>query len=449
MNYEEARSFIDRISASGSVLGLEAVTRLLDLLGNPQDELKFIHIAGTNGKGSVLAYLLTVLEKAGYRVGRYNSPTLFSYRERIQVNGTDIGREAFAELATQVSDAMDEMKQRGWELPTVFEAETAISFLYFRQQRCDLVLLETGMGGRQDATNVIRTPVLTALASISMDHMEYLGGTIAEIAWNKAGIFKPGVPVISTQQPQEAEEVIACEAEKLGCPCTFVRTRDIRELESAVDRQRFTYRVQGPSRSAESGAAENPCVTFENVEIHLAGRHQLENAALALECVCALRALGYAVSDEALRAGLRETVWRGRFTPVCREPLVILDGAHNPDAALRLRDAVTKYFADRKKYYIFGVFSDKEYDKIIEITARLAEHIFAVETPDNPRALPAQELAKAVRRVNPSVEAAESIAEAVQKSFQLAEPDDVILAFGSLSFLAEVECAVKGYGEDL
>ncbi len=508
MDYAEARAFIDRVAVKGNELGLETITNLLELLGNPQDELKFIHVAGTNGKGSVLAYLYTVLQEAGYTVGRYISPTLFSYRERIQIGegcatwnadreaqkkkrvgleeplGTEyISREDFAECASMAAAAYEEMGRRGMKLPTVFEVETAISFLYFKKRACDLVLLEVGMGGRLDATNIIRTPVLTVLASISMDHMEFLGDTLAEIAWNKAGILKPGIPVASASQLPEAEQVIREEAVSKGCAYTFVRPEEITDVQenifgslseqsgtvdnknvfrsenSAEDSERSPDRLQIPAYSKTGNPAEGrkSCEPgfqsfvydpFGRVEIALAGPHQRENAALALECIGILRQSGYTISDEAVREGLRKTEWKGRFSVIHRDPLVIIDGAHNPDAARVLRRSIEEYFPKQKKYYIFGVFSDKEYDKIIEITAGLAEHIFAVETPDNPRALPVQELAKAVSRVNPSVEAAESIAEAVRRSFQMAEPDDVILAFGSLSFLAEAERAVRLYAEN-
>ncbi len=425
MNYTEAREFINQVSARGSELGLTTITNLLGMLGNPQDELKFVHVAGTNGKGSVLAYLSTVLQKAGYSVGRYISPTLFSYRNRIQVNQEPVGREEFAELVTQTAEAMEKMEAEGMALPTVFEVETAISFLYFKEKKCDLVLLEVGMGGRLDATNIIRTPVLTVLTSISMDHMEYLGNTLGEIAWNKAGIFKPGIPVVSADQEQEAAEVIRREAKQLGCSCSFVETKQISDVQYGLERQQFSYK------------------SFDGVEIHLAGMHQIGNAALALEGIEALRQAGYVITDETVKDGMRDTVWKGRFSIIHDKPYVIIDGAHNPDAAMRLAEAVQRYFPDRKKYYIFGVFSDKEYDKIIDITAPLAEHIITIETPDNPRALPAGQLAEAVRRVNPSVEAARSIAEAVEKSFALAGEKDVILIFGSLSFLGDVERAVQ------
>ena len=222
MNYEEARAYISQVSAGGSVLGLDSIRELLKRLGNPQDRLKFIHIAGTNGKGSVLAYLSTILTGAGYRTGRYLSPTLFSYRGRIQVDGEYISREALARLTTAVRAASEDMRACGLETPTVFEVETAISFLYFAEKQCDMVVLETGMGGALDATNIVRTTVLEILMPISMDHMDFLGDTLAEIAGQKAGILKPGIAVISAAQEPEAMAVIRQRAKELGCRLSVV-----------------------------------------------------------------------------------------------------------------------------------------------------------------------------------------------------------------------------------
>ena len=314
MNYEEARAFIQKVSVKGSELGLTTITNLLELLGNPQDELKFIHAAGTNGKGSVVAYLSTVLEYAGYRVGRYISPTLFSYRERIQINREHISRDDFAEALTEVYGAYCRMEEQGMTLPTVFEVETAVSFLYFRKKKCDLVMLEVGMGGRLDATNIIKTPVLTVLASISMDHMEFLGNTLAEIAWNKAGIIKHGVPVVSAHQEAEAEAVIAEEAKKKGSECHFVDMALLTDVCYGLESQSFRYG------------------DFGKVTIQLAGAQQIENAALALEGIASLRRVGYDISGDAVLRGMQDTVWKGRFSVIHREPLFILDGAHNPDA---------------------------------------------------------------------------------------------------------------------
>ena len=425
MNYQESKDYLTRLSAGGSVLGLTTMELLLNRLGNPQDELQFIHVAGTNGKGSVLAYLAEILKNQGYSVGRYISPVLFHYREKIQINGEYIGRDDFARITSKVAEVRSRMEEEGLPLPTVFEVETAISFLYFKEKKCDYVLLEVGMGGRTDATNIIKTPVATLIASVSMDHMQFLGNTLREIAWNKAGIFKEHVPAASAHQQIEAEEVIREEAKEKHTQCQFVEPEQIRVLKTSLTSQIFSYKE------------------FENLEIHLMGAHQLENAALALEAVKLLREQGITISDTSVREGLKNTIWKGRFTIIHEDPYVVIDGAHNPDAAMRLRTAMETYFPDQKKIYIFGVFSDKEYDKIIEITAPLAEYIYTVETPDNPRALPAEELAKEVAKVNAAVEPAMSIADAVKRSLNRAGKDDVIMVFGSLSFLKEVEACLR------
>ncbi|MDO4298464.1 MAG: folylpolyglutamate synthase/dihydrofolate synthase family protein [Lachnospiraceae bacterium] len=421
MDYAEARSYVAEISKTGSVYRLDPLNHLLVLLGNPQDELKFIHVAGTNGKGSVLAYLSSILQESGYQVGRYISPTLFSYRERIQVNGTYISREDFARLVTRAAQAMEELKRLGEPLPTVFEFETAVSFLYFCEQRCDIVVLETGLGGPMDATNVAETKVLTVMTSIGMDHMEFLGNTLAEITKSEAGIFRPAVPVVSAAQEEHAAAAIREEAERLGCELHFVQKDAITDISYGIEKQLFSYRG------------------YEHLVISLAGKHQIGNAALALEAVAALKESDWVIDDAAVYRGLEKTVWKGRFSVIAREPYVILDGAHNEDAAKVLRDSVEEYFPDCRKYFIFGVFSDKEYDKIIDITAELADHIVTVETPGNPRALPAKELAEAVRLRNPSVEASGSIHDAVQRCLEIAGKNDLILIFGSLSFLGIAE----------
>ncbi len=419
MRYEEARAYLDQVSVKGNLLGLESVRALLEELGNPQDKLKFIHIAGTNGKGSVAAYMEGALRQAGYRVGRYISPTLFSYEERIQVNGEYISREAVARLVEQIAGARRAAARRGAPESTVFEVETAMSFLYFLEQNCDLVLLEVGMGGREDATNVVTTTVMEVLTSISMDHMEFLGNTLGEIAWNKAGIIKRHTPVVSWPQEPEALEVIQKVCRQQEAQLEVMSPKEIRQIRYGLAEQRFSYRGM-------------------DLRIHLAGTCQVENAALAAEALLGLGRAGYPVTEEQIREGFEKTRWDGRFQVVHENPAVVMDGAHNPDAARVLMEAVGEYFPDRKIYYIFGVFSDKEYDKIIEITAPRAEEIFTVETKNNPRALPAGELAKAVARINPRVTAVGDVGRALHIALAKAREDDVILVFGSLSFLWEV-----------
>lgn len=425
MNYKEARVYLDEVSKYGSVLGLDNMRELLMRLGNPQDDLKFIHISGTNGKGSALSYMSTILSGAGLRTGRYISPTLYAYRERIQVDGEMIDRESLAALVTIVKEAVDAMEAENKGNPTVFEVETTLSFLYFKEKKCDIVVLETGLGGTLDATNVVNTTVIEMISSIGMDHMEFLGGTLQEIAENKAGIIKPHTWVVSAEQDPKAAAVIQRVCREKDCRLAVVDPAAFRDVQYGYERQTFTYK------------------NWENVEITLAGTYQVTNAALALEAVEALRKLGYDLSEEQVRKGMKEAFWRGRFSVIHKNPVVIIDGAHNPAAAKVLKDSLETYFKGRDLHFIFGVFADKDYESVIRMTAPLAKHIITIQTPGNPRALPAEKLRDAVRSVNPSVEAAGSIREAVEKSMENIQKDDVIVAFGSLSFLGELDREVQ------
>ena len=425
MNYKEARVYLDEVSKYGSVLGLESMRELLHRLGDPQNELKFIHISGTNGKGSVLAYLSTILSGAGYRTGRYISPTLFSYRERIQVDGEYIEKESLACHVTAIAAAAEDMQKAGLPSPTVFEIETALAFLYFKEKRCDIVTLEVGCGGLLDATNVITTTLMEVIASISMDHTDLLGDTLAKIAAQKAGIIKPDTMVVSAQQKSEAAQVIEDTCKEQHCTLQMVDESKISNVHYGAEGQTFSYK------------------TWENVAISLAGSYQIKNAALALEGVEALRKLGYALSDQQVREGLLHTAWRGRFTTLRRDPTVIIDGAHNPAAALELKESLERYFPGKTLYFVMGMFKDKDYAQVIDLTAPLARHIITVETPGNPRAMPARELAEAVGKVNPSVEWADSVAHGVEKALAIAGKEDAVIVFGSLSFLGEAVDAVN------
>lgn len=428
MNYKEARVYLDELSKYGSVLGLESIKELLGRLGNPQDSLKFIHISGTNGKGSVLAFLSTILSGAGYRTGRYVSPTLFSYRERIQVDGENIEPDALARHITSIAAAAADMDAAGLRVPTAFEAETALAFLYFQEKHCDVVVLETGLGGALDATNVVQTSVLEVITSISMDHIDSLGNTLEKIARQKAGIIKPRTQVVSASQQLEAARVIVQACEDNCCPYREVDPAQIRDVHYGCESQTFSYK------------------DWQDLEISLAGSYQIQNAALALEAVEALRYIGFHLSDQQVRDGMLHTTWRGRFTLLRKDPVVIMDGAHNPEAAQELRQSLELYFKGKKLHYIMGIFRDKDFHQVIALTAPLAADIITIQTPDSPRALPAEDLKVAVARVNPRVEAMGSIAEAVKTALARAGRDDVIVIFGSLSFLREAEQAVLSEG---
>lgn len=421
MNYQETRVYLDDLFKYGSVLGLENMKELLRRLGDPQDAMKFIHIAGTNGKGSALAYLSTVLTEAGYRTGRYISPHMVTVRERVQVDGEYIGREDMARLMTLIREASESMQADGIGMPSYFEVGTALAFLYFKEKGCQIAVLETGLGGRQDATNVVTTTIIEVIASISRDHMDLLGETLGEIAGEKAGIIKPNTIVCTAKQEQEAEDVLVKVCKDRSCDLRIVDNDQISGVTYGCAEQSFSYK------------------TWENVKISLAGGYQMKNASLALEAISALRELGYHISDEQAYRGMYKTQWWGRFTRIATEPAVIIDGAHNEGAAQELKTSLELYFKGRKLYYLMGVLKDKEFEKVISLTAPLAERIVTIQTPDNPRALTAEELRDAVAKVNPSVEAAGSIREAVQKLYATVSKDDVIVVFGSLSFLGDAE----------
>lgn len=427
MNYKEAMEYIEDINKYGSALGLENMRELCERLGNPQEELRFVHIAGTNGKGSVLAYISTILKKAGYRTGRYISPVIFNYRERIQLNGRPITKQALCECLEPVKAAAQQMAEEGLPHPTPFEIETALAFCYFKKTQCDIVVLETGLGGALDATNIITTAVAAVFTAISMDHMQYLGDTLKEIAESKAGIIKNGCYVISAAQQPEVMETIGRRAKEKGSPFYPLELQKLGRIKYGVEKQRFSY-----------GG-------YKDLEITLAGKHQIENAALAVQVMEALNRDGYPIGERALRKGLLDTVWKGRFSVIARKPYFIVDGAHNEDAAKRLAESVRFYFTftNRRIIYIMGILRDKEYDKIIRETYELAEHIITVTPPHNPRAMQAYELAKEAQQYHGSVTAADSLEEAVELGYMLADKDSVIIAFGSLSYLGALTGIVE------
>ena len=429
MTYREARVYLDEMSKYGSVLGLETVRGLLRELGDPQDDLKFIHIAGTNGKGSVLAYTSMILSEAGYRIGRYVSPTVVSYLERIQVDAKWISEEKFAELTEKVRNAIARLEAAGENLPTVFEIETAIAFLYFKEMKCDLVVLEAGLGGELDATNIIRNTVCAVFVSISRDHLGILGNTLTEIAENKAGIIKPGCAVISARQKDSVSGILRSRADKYGC--SYVQAEpELAEIEKED--------YHGIYLSYKE---------FMSLHTVMAGRNQIENVTAALEVIRMLRQEGYEISEGAVKRGLERTQWPGRFSCIGESPVFILDGAHNEDAALKLRESVEAYFPGRRLIGIMGVFKDKEYEKIAQTMGPLMSVIYAVDLPDKKRGLPSERLAEAlekycscVRRPDVS-ERKRAVDCAVRAALLEAGKEDVILAFGSLSYLHWVKDA--------
>lgn len=422
MNYREAMEYVEYLQRYGSVPGLQNMQRLCERLDNPQEGLKFVHIAGTNGKGSVLAYVSTVLQTAGYKVGRYISPAILDYRERFQIGGRLIAKTELCRYLERIKEIAEQMVAEGLTHPTPFEIETAIAFLYFLDKKCDIVVLETGLGGSLDATNIINTTVCAVFASISMDHMAVLGDSIEKIAKQKAGIIKDKCRIVTCRQKDEVMQVIANAAGERGCSLTIADSGKAAHIKYGLGKQHFSY-----------GG-------YKKLEITMSGRFQIDNAVLALEVVNALRSEGFRVSEKQLRTGLMQTTWPGRFSIIGKKPLFIADGAHNEDAAKRLAESLRLYFTNKRIIYIMGVLADKEYNKIIQATYELAQHIITVKPPHNARALDGYELAHAVKEYHNSVTVADSLMEAAEMSYLLAGKDTntVIIAFGSLSFLGEL-----------
>lgn len=428
MNYEEARAYLEESVRYGGEIGLGKIYALLEELDHPEDDLQFVHIAGTNGKGSVLAYVSTTMTLAGYRVGRYISPTLYSYEERFQVDGVPITKKDYVTHMECIAKAVARMEARGLDMPSPFEIETVLAFLYFKSMHCDLVVLECGLGGLLDATNVIKNTKVAVLTSVSMDHMEYLGDTLGDIAANKSGIIKPLAQVVTTKQEAEAEVSIRNKCLESGNNLIIADYTQAVSISSDWHGQRFSYGK-------------------EIYEVSLPGVPQIQNATLAIEVLHALQVCGYTLTEEQIKAGLKAAVWNGRFTILREKPYFLVDGAHNPDAAQKFVKSLQNCFPERRIIYIIGMLKDKAYEEVIRITSPLASQIIAMETPDNDRALPAAELAEAIRPYHPQVQTAASIPDAVHRSMELAGPEDVIAAFGSLSFIGDITKIVNDYEE--
>lgn len=421
MDFAQAKEYVDSLGKFGSVLGLESISELLKRLGAPQDRLKVIHVAGTNGKGSVIAYLSTILAGAGYKTGKYISPAVFHYLEKYQINNRNISESDFATIVAKVKEAADSMMAEGLCQPTQFEVETAIAYEYFNYSGCDIAIIETGMGGDTDATNVCNKVLVSVIMSISLDHMQFLGDTLTEIAGHKAGIIKQGCPVVLYNQSQEVIEVIENYADKLQAQ--LIITGVVEQTGNTFD------------------YVTTDGIIYRKIVTGLKGNWQINNAAVAIETVEVLKKQGFYISVENVLEGIEKTVWPGRFEKISDEPCMIIDGAHNPGAAGQLRQTLLKDYGDTKLIYIMGVLADKDFSEVIRLTADMAVKIITV-TPENPRALQAEKLADAIRGVNKNVEAAISIEAAVamaKHQYEGMSGKKMILAFGSLSYLGKLK----------
>jgi len=425
MNYQDARAYLENVAKTGITLGLENMQNLMNELGNPQDELKFIHIAGTNGKGSTLAFTSTILEYAGFTVGRYISPAVVSYLERIQINRMNIPEKDFCLHLERIKSAINTLIESGLTHPSVFEIETALGFLYFKAQKCDFVVMETGMGGVSDATNIVNTTIASVFTSVSRDHMEYLGQTLEELTLVKAGIIKPRSNVVFGKIDPTASAIISYVGKKLGNKIYFADPNDLTFLNSeTIFSQSFSY------------------CGHEDLTIKLLGKHQIYNAILAIETMLVLKHQGYKISDEAIKKGLFETEWFGRITILKQDfPIVLADGAHNVESANALALTLEKLFPRKKIVGIMGVFKDKEVDEIITEIKNVFSKIHTISLPDKNRSLEASVLSDKLNSVGLVSQTAETLEDAISAAMKNA---DVVVAFGSLSHLSEVKKIVTG-----
>ena len=411
MNVTEALEFMEAASWKGSVLGLERMRILMEHLGNPQDSLKYIHVAGTNGKGSTSAMLSSILTAAGYKTGLYTSPHLIQYNERFKINNVDMTDEEMCETAEAVKAASDLMKDQF--IPTVFERITAMAFYWFAKEKCDFVILEVGMGGRLDATNIIKTPELCVICNLDLEHTVELGDTIEKIAFEKAGIIKPGAPVLLYAQTEAAEGVIKDICQERGCSLTITDPSLAKVVSRSPGGQVFHYRNR------------------RHITLGLIGTYQFMNALTVADAVDVLQKK-YDISEEAVYAGFQNVSWPGRFQVLKKDPFILLDGAHNPNGVRELARCLADYFPETKFTFVFGVMADKDHEDMLRAIAPFASGFIAV-TPRSERALASSSLKREIEELTGlAAYDASSVEEGLDKALELHSEGENICIFGSL-----------------
>lgn len=419
MDFLEAQNYLEKVrSQKGIVLGLDTMRHLMAKLNNPQDKVKFIQVAGTNGKGSTAAYLTSILSEAGIKVGRYTSPAVFSSTEQYFACGSCISESEYAKGMTAVAEAAASLDG---ETPTAFEQETALAFWYFAKKGCELAILEAGLGGDMDATNIVTTTVCSIITSISMDHCRILGNKISEIAAHKAGIIKPGAPVICIEQKEDAMEPIRAAAKAADTPLYEVHRDEVRQIFSDKRESIVFFRE------------------FENLHLKMLGSCQPENAALAVQAASVL-SRSYPIEKKHIYDGIEKTRWGGRFELHSGSPDIILDGAHNPDGIRRLRESVNQMFGAVPICYVCGVLADKDYEKEIEILFGSASNVFTV-TPPSPRAMKSTDLKVAIKERFPQLKVTSFDSEdGIEKAMEAAvSQNNPVVVCGTLTILARVK----------
>ena len=418
MNYDQALAYIHAVHWQGHKPGLDRIRTLLEALGNPHQKLQFVHIAGTNGKGSTAAMMDSCLRAAGYKVGMFTSPFINRFNERIQVNGIPIPDQDLVQLVEQVQPAAQAME----DVPTEFELITALGMLYFVQQNCDIVVLEVGLGGALDSTNIIPPPACAVITALGMDHVKELGPTLADIAAAKAGIIKPGSPVVSYGGEPEADKVIADTARAQGAPLTVVDFSRLQLRSASLDGLVFDF----------DG--------LEGLTLPFLASYQARNAAVAITALRALRGRGWNISDQAIRQGLAQVRWPGRFELLRRDPPFLLDGSHNAHGMRATVASLRERFPGEKFVFLISIMADKDWDKMLQLLLPLAKCFVTVTAP-SPRAIPAPDLAAQIRAMGGVAEPSDTIPAGVARADALAAGGPVA-ALGTLYFSGDVRRAL-------
>lgn len=416
MNYEETIEFIHSIPWMGKKLGLTQIGELLSMMDDPQHNLKFIHVAGTNGKGSVCEMTARILEEAGYKTGFFISPYINRFNERIQINHVPVSDEDLVRLVGKIRGFMGKMELP----PSEFEIITAAAFDYFNEQRCDYVVLEVGMGGRLDATNIINTPLAAVIATISLDHTKHLGNTIREIAFEKAGIIKPGGDVVVYGQGGDSAEVFKEACAERGASLTFSDFSKIEYKGEDSDYQYFSYGTGG------------------DYALSLFGEHQLKNAATVLETIELLRKKGISIDEKAVRDGLKRAAWPGRFEILSRDPLFIADGGHNPEGAGAAVETFKKRYPGKRAVILTGMSEGKAVRDILSAVDGIASGYIVIQSESNPRAVDKNTLLEELKDFNKPAKTAETIKDGILLALEQKSPEEAVLVIGSLYILGPV-----------
>ncbi|UZW15883.1 bifunctional folylpolyglutamate synthase/dihydrofolate synthase [Clostridium pasteurianum] len=427
MNYRETMHYIKDTAKFGSNYGLSRTKKILEFLGNPEKKLKCIHIAGTNGKGSVTAMISKILVETGYSVGMYTSPFIEEFEERIQISGKNIPKNDLCKVVTELSTAVDKVIEMGYEHPTEFEIITCAALLYFYKKEVDYAVIEVGLGGRLDSTNVI-TPLISVITSISYDHMNILGNTLTEIAHEKAGIIKDNIPVILYPQKEESEIVIEETCEKHNSKLIKVSRESVEFIDTFKSQEDLKYYQHIKVTTKDK---------IYNIKLSLLGKYQLLNCSTAIHCIEELRAMGINIKDEHIERALEKVVWRGRLEVLSDYPLIVLDGAHNIDGIKNLSESIDSYFTYDNIVLILGILADKEVESMVKIITPKAKNIITV-TPHSDRAEIAKDLCDIVKKFNSNCESFDDYRKAFIKAKKYCNNNDLLLISGSLYMIGDM-----------